>query len=316
MMSRFVYIAILGIGGFLSSIYPVIATPWDDLSSEQLEQQLQTKFTEGNYSSKGADTCLMCHKKDAKVMALFDSVHGSLNSSKSPMAGLQCEACHGPLGQHNRGGKEPMIDFGHDSKLSAESQNSVCLGCHQQGKTQDWHSSMHNLEQVKCVACHQIHSAEDPALNPRKVNTVCSECHRQQQADMHKRSAHPLLDNQMSCINCHNPHGSSSPNALTQATANDTCFQCHADKRGPFLWEHAPVTEDCSICHDAHGSVNEHLLKQKAPQLCQQCHVDDGHASRVVAEPGVDAFGGGRSCLNCHSQIHGSNHPAGSNFSR
>ncbi|WP_252346028.1 hypothetical protein, partial [Shewanella indica] len=28
------------------------------------------------------------------------------------MAGLQCEACHGPMGKHNRGGKEPMISFG------------------------------------------------------------------------------------------------------------------------------------------------------------------------------------------------------------
>ncbi|QSX33851.1 DmsE family decaheme c-type cytochrome [Shewanella avicenniae] len=306
----------MGIGAVFALISPVIATPWDDLSGEQLEQQLQTKFAEGKYSSKGADSCLMCHQKDAKVMALFDSVHGRLDSSKSPMAGLQCEACHGPLGQHNRGGKEPMIDFGPDSKLSAASQNSVCLGCHKQAETQDWHSSIHNLEQVTCVSCHEIHSAKDAVLDKQQVNQVCSECHREQEADMHKRSSHPLHSSQMTCTDCHNPHGSSNRGALKQVTVNDTCYQCHADKRGPLLWEHAPVSEDCTTCHDPHGSVNEHLLTQKAPQLCQQCHVDDGHSSRVVPEQGVDAFGGGRSCLNCHSQIHGSNHPAGSNFSR
>ncbi|TCN80768.1 DmsE family decaheme c-type cytochrome [Shewanella fodinae] len=315
-MSRIVKAAMLGAGVFLSLITSVKATPWDNLSSEQLEQQLQAKFAEGNYSPKGADSCLMCHKKDPKVMALFDSTHGRLDNSKSPMAGLQCEACHGPLGNHNRGGKEPMIDFGPDSKLSAASQNSVCLGCHQQAKTQEWHSSVHNLEGLTCVSCHQIHTANDPVLDHKQVNEVCSKCHRQEKADMHKRSSHPLQWNEMTCIDCHNPHGSANDKALKRATVNDTCYSCHADKRGPFLWEHAPVTEDCTSCHNPHGSVNDNLLKQKAPQLCQQCHVDDGHASRVVSQPGVDAFGGGRSCLNCHSQIHGSNHPAGSNFSR
>ncbi|WP_277869673.1 cytochrome c3 family protein, partial [Shewanella sp. 10N.286.52.C2] len=88
------------------------------------------------------------------------------------------------------------------------------------------------------------------------------------------------------------------------------------EKRGPFLWEHAPVTESCVSCHNPHGSVNDNMLDSRAPQLCQQCHAPDGHASRVVPEPGMDAFGGGKSCLNCHNQIHGSNHPAGSLLQR
>ena len=120
----------------------------------------------------------------------------------------------------------------------------------------------------------------------------------------------------MTCVDCHSAHGSMSENALINPTVNDTCYSCHAEKRGPFLWEHAPVTENCVTCHNPHGSVNESLVKQRAPQLCQQCHANDGHASRVVAESGIDAFGGGKSCLNCHSQIHGSNHPSGSLLQR
>ncbi len=291
------------------------ATPWDDLSSEQLEQQLVQKFTDGKYSPKGADSCLMCHKKNEKVMAIFDGAHG-IASSKSPMAGLQCEACHGPLGQHNKGGKEPMISFGAESKLPAQSQNSVCLGCHQDSKTQDWHSSVHNLEEVACTSCHQLHTEQDPVQQKQRVNEVCTSCHAQEKADMNKRSSHPMKWNDMTCIDCHAPHGGNNASALKRTTVNETCYSCHAEKRGPFLWEHAPVTEDCSTCHNPHGSVNESLVKQRVPQLCQQCHADDGHASRVVMEPGQNAFGGGRSCLNCHSQIHGSNHPSGSHFSR
>ncbi|BDY04572.1 DmsE family decaheme c-type cytochrome [Ferrimonas sp. YFM] len=292
------------------------AAPWQDLSSAQLEELLVKKFEQGQYSKKGADTCLTCHRKSDQVMAIFSSAHGDTFSPGSPMAELQCETCHGPLGKHNRGGKEPMITFGSDSQLSAQSQNSVCLGCHSDSQSHDWHGSTHQMEELSCTSCHSVHQADNHLSTVSDINAQCSSCHAQQSADKHKRSSHPLAWGQMSCISCHNPHGGSSEFALNELSVNDNCYSCHAEKRGPVLWEHAPVTEDCSICHDPHGSVNKALLKQDAPQLCQQCHLDDGHASKVVRQPGADAFGAGRSCLNCHSQIHGSNHPAGSNFSR
>ena len=317
MMSRYI-IAGLIVGILSLSHFPLStqASPWNKLSAQQLEQQLTEKFAQGNYSKKGADTCLMCHKKNDKVMAFFTGAHANPNTSQSPMAGLQCEACHGPLGKHNQGGKEPMIAFGKQSKLSAQSQNSVCLGCHNDTKKLAWHNSSHNLDEIACSNCHQIHTAKDSMLDRMSVNDSCTSCHSQQGADMHKRSSHPLKWAQMTCIDCHNPHGTLNDSALKHTTVNDTCYSCHAEKRGPVLWEHAPVTENCGNCHNPHGSVNEAMLTQRPPQLCQQCHMDDGHASRAVQQGGSDAFGGGKSCLNCHSQIHGSNHPAGSKLQR
>ncbi len=296
--------------------FSIQAVPWGQLTTELLTQKLETKYSEGKYSKKGADTCLMCHKKNNTVMALFEGVHGQEAQANSPMRGLQCEACHGPLGKHNKGGKEPMIAFGKGSKLDAVSRSSVCLGCHNDPQQMAWHSSSHNLDEVACSDCHQIHIAKDPILDPQNVNDTCTSCHPQKKADMNKRSSHPLKWDHMTCIDCHNPHGSMGESALNQVTVNDTCFSCHAEKRGPFLWEHAPATENCVSCHNPHGGVNESLLSSRAPHLCQQCHMDDGHASRVVPQDGHDAFGGGKSCLNCHSQIHGSNHPAGSKLQR
>ena len=73
------------------------ASKWDaKMSPDEVEATLDKKFAEGKYSPKGADSCLMCHRKSEKVMDIFKGVHGSVDSSKSPMAGLQCEACHGP----------------------------------------------------------------------------------------------------------------------------------------------------------------------------------------------------------------------------
>ncbi|MBR9729620.1 DmsE family decaheme c-type cytochrome [Shewanella intestini] len=308
----------VAIGALLiSSLFiTATATPWENLSSEQLEASLVKKFNEGDYSKKGADSCLMCHQKNDTVMALFDGKHGQVTNKKSPMAGLQCEACHGPQGKHNRGGKEPMISFAKDSKLSAPTQNTVCQSCHNDPEQMAWHTSTHNLEEIACSDCHTIHAAKDPALDKLHVNDTCTACHTKEKADMSKRSSHPMQWNQMTCIDCHAPHGSMSESALKQPTVNDTCYSCHSEKRGPFLWEHAPVTENCVSCHNPHGSVNDSMLTQRAPQLCQQCHAPDGHASRVTSEAGMDAFGGAKSCLNCHSQIHGSNHPSGSLLQR
>ena len=110
---------------------------------------------------------------------------------------------------------------------------------------------------------------------------------------------------------------------LVKASVNQTCYGCHAEKRGPLLWEHAPVVEDCTLCHSTHGSVRQALLNKSAPLLCQQCHAPAGHPS--VARNGTSLPGGAAggavfvvagSCTNCHSQVHGSNHPAGAKLLR
>ena len=59
---------------------------------------------------------------------------------------------------------------------------------------------------------------------------------------------------------------------LRENSVNENCYKCHAEKRGPFLWEHNPVRENCLNCHDAHGSTKQALLKVQAPKLCGECH--------------------------------------------
>jgi DmsE family decaheme c-type cytochrome len=127
----------------------------------------------------------------------------------------------------------------------------------------------------------------------------------------------------MGCSDCHSTHGSQSAAMLIRPTLNQTCYTCHAEKRGPVLWEHAPVAEDCSLCHSSHGSTRPALLTKSTPQLCQQCHSVAGHPSvpRTAAGLPGGAGGGsifivGSSCTNCHSQVHGSNHPSGAKLMR
>ena len=127
----------------------------------------------------------------------------------------------------------------------------------------------------------------------------------------------------MTCTNCHNPHGSMAEHMLAQPTLNETCYQCHADKRGPFLWEHPPARENCALCHTPHGSNHPGMLAQRTPLLCQQCHIASFHPSTAYAGPDpkatpprLDIHLVGKACLNCHSEVHGSNHPSGNFFIR
>ena len=118
----------------------------------------------------------------------------------------------------------------------------------------------------------------------------------------------------MDCGSCHNPHGAITRKLIVHPSVNDNCLSCHADKRGPFLWEHAPVSESCLSCHVPHASSKRAMLRLTPPRLCQQCHVASRHPSDP-RDPGSTFVVGG-SCLNCHIQVHGSNHPNGWVFTR
>lgn len=299
----------------LLNFQAVEAKPWDNLNQGQVITVLEDKFENGLYSKKGADTCLVCHKRNSKVMAIFSSPHGSM-SDNSPMIKLQCETCHGPLGKHNRKGKEPMIDFGPDAVVPSKLQDSICLSCHQDEERQRWHASIHKLEDVACTSCHKVHTTEDPILTNDEENQVCTQCHSKQKMQMHQRSSHPLKWNEILCSDCHSPHGSQTDNELKNISVGENCFECHPDKRGPYLWEHEPVINDCSTCHSPHGSTNDNLLKARPPFLCQQCHNSSLHSSSGNVTSSKSLMVSGGSCLNCHAQIHGSNHIQGKALNR
>ncbi|NOZ52336.1 MAG: DmsE family decaheme c-type cytochrome [Gammaproteobacteria bacterium] len=286
-----------------------------------------------SYTEKGADTCIKCHDEDNEVpiLPIFKTKHGRGADRNTPFAALQCESCHGPGAAHAKQARKEgaklsgsIIHFGVDSVTSVEQQNKQCLSCHENAAGAGWFGSQHESNDVACARCHQTHVAEDTVLVKDKQKTVCFTCHKRQRADIYKRSSHPLRFGSMACTACHDAHGSFAPSALIKATVNETCYTCHAEKRGPVLWPHAPVVEDCTLCHQAHGSNHAALLLHRAVFLCKQCHSPQGHPSLAPSQTALPdgtfrAFGKflvGKNCLNCHSAIHGSNHPSGVKFLR
>ena len=279
----------------------------------------------GNPNSVNA--CIGCHDQPA-VTSVLHGVHMTRADARTGVAAQGCQSCHGQSDDHvarvPEGAKRPQpeITFTGANITPLAKRNDVCAGCHNGGSTTHWLGSLHETSDVACTSCHVSHPMRDPVLVKTSQAKVCFDCHANQRAAAVRPSHHPVTEGQMACSDCHNPHGAVTANMLKGATVNDTCLSCHDEKRGPFLWEHPPAQEQCTLCHTPHGSVQASLLRQRPPFLCQNCHESSQHNSQPFS--GASLPGGAlpsrqavlRGCLNCHGQIHGSNHPSGARFSR
>ena len=272
-------------------------------------------------------SCLNCHDTPA-VTGVLHTAHAVKGDARTGFASEGCQSCHGASDAHMAKPAEgasrppPSVVFAGGNASPVELRNATCIGCHQGGLRTHWDGSPHASADIACANCHTSHTVKDPVLAKQTQAPICFACHAEQRAANLRPSHHPVIEGLMSCSDCHNPHGSAGPNLLKAATVNDTCYSCHDEKRGPFLWEHAPVQEQCTICHTPHGSVQASLLKQRVPYLCQDCHDESLHNSQPLS--GASLPGGAapsrqlvlRGCLNCHTQVHGSNHPSGVRFNR
>jgi DmsE family decaheme c-type cytochrome len=257
----------------------------------------------------GSKVCANCH------IVQLENFGVTLMGRLFKQGKLECETCHGPGSAHAKAGGGRgvggIISFRADDTARTPEENSaVCLGCHERGARIYWTGSTHETRRLACTDCHTIMKAvsRKKQLKTAFQPDTCFQCHKDRRAQMFRSAHMPMREGKVVCTDCHNPHGSFTEALLKEDSINDTCYKCHAEKRGPFLFEHEPVRENCLVCHDAHGSVNEYSLKLSRPRLCFECH-STGHFG-----PGVGPFSQytmGRACQNCHTEVHGSNSPAG-----
>lgn len=281
---------------------------------------------------RGDAKCTRCHdgSDGSGLLSIGQTKHGVVADGRTPT----CTSCHGESEKHLKGDPNvkgrPSPDIiykkGAYSVSDGKDRADQCMTCHKGQQRTNWHGGAHDVNGVACNDCHKSHQPIDRVRDKKTQAEVCFACHKEQRADSRKMSSHPIGIGKVVCSDCHNPHGSTGPKMLAKNTINETCWTCHAEKRGPFLFEHRPAVENCANCHTPHGSNISPLLTSRPPFMCQQCH-DGTHASGTPAGPNVAGRQGGltsapsrnlvgRACMNCHSQIHGSNSPAGGYFQR
>lgn len=250
----------------------------------------------------GADTCKTCHED------LYKTFQGTPHFKTTKAGGHGCESCHGPGAEHVAGGGDvdKIVRF---AKLTRAEANTRCLGCHGEKHGQrHFQNSAHASNDVSCLDCHSPHHAAQPEfLLTRRQSDLCFGCHTNTRAEFGKPFHHRVGEGLVECSDCHNVHGTTGLRQVKASPSGDAaCVKCHADKQGPFVYEHVPVkTEGCTSCHTPHGSTNARFLKVSQVNLmCLQCHT---YPVQGPAGPAHNESAKYQACTMCHTAIHGSN---------
>jgi predicted CXXCH cytochrome family protein len=290
----------------------------------------------------GAEACMGCHPLQGDQFS--KTVHNR-PASADVKYGAGCESCHGPGKAHIEaveaaGGDDQKLAVARTRIFSFRAKpadNSArCLNCHITSHDQTlFDRSEHKLHGVACQNCHSAHLLEaadvkdkveatlpqaqfstapriaeenrwlTESLLREKQPQLCYSCHSTIQAQFTLPSHHRVPEGFMKCTDCHNAHGTNNQPMLRK-TAWEGCINCHTEKRGPFVFEHAAVkVEGCAGCHSPHGTVNRQLLLRREGRfLCLQCHVDPQAPNVPHGRLGFTTRG---ECARCHVAVHGSN---------
>ena len=134
------------------------------------------------------------------------------------------------------------------------------------------------------------------------MRDLCAGCHGQMGNDK-AESYHHNLDDELSCLNCHNPHAANG-DALLAAKQVDLCMSCHFQKpefdkpKDQYITHEAQA---CSACHQPHGSENSLLLKSLDVDLCKSCHSGAHQSAHPIGAEAIDRrTGQAMTCLSCH----------------
>jgi DmsE family decaheme c-type cytochrome len=262
----------------------------------------------------GAEACKTCHEDLYNSWEKTPHRKTTLNKAGGPSK-QGCEGCHGPGADHVAGDGDKSKIFVFEN-ASTKDVNAHCMTCHE-GGTQHMNAinSSHTQNDVSCISCHSPHHAQTKEFLLVKAQPeLCYSCHLQQKSQFQMPFRHRVIEGLVQCSDCHNPHGTvGAKQVRASATQDAVCFTCHADKQGPFVFEHEPVKiEGCSSCHIPHGGANPHMLRvSNVNLLCLQCHTNVTANAKAGSAPGTPSFHSQqtffKSCTLCHSQVHGSN---------
>lgn len=287
------------------------------------------------------EVCATCHAMQAEQFA--KTIHATAEPANAKY-GTGCESCHGPGNAHanamaeattpqqTAAGKKLIFNF----NVKPAENAAHCLSCHSSSADQRlFGRSEHKMMGVSCEQCHAAHLTV-PAPASKRVEAraaqptffqvptlpeetrwlsesllkktqpdLCFSCHKSIQAQFSLPTHHRVPEGQVKCTDCHEAHGTMNRPLLKKVNF-EVCVGCHAEKRGPYVYEHAAVKiEGCTACHSPHGSIERNmLLRREGRFLCLQCHVNP-QAENVPHSRLTYATRG--ECVRCHPTIHGSN---------
>ena len=332
---------------FLAAAMLASVAVYPSLKPPAAAQSAQTTARQAPQQKIIGKDCQQCHRQIVQTFPL--DPHGKSAKFLPDSRNTKCEVCHQNSDKHTETSTRTKMGQSADSPANptARETNESCLVCHGGDRSHfQWTGGPHDRKDMSCLSCHSIHHAKmlqtiatdfssktetevAELINTRlpqhllvrpSIEETCLTCHVEERKALFQRSTHifrtEVRNIKVGCTSCHNPHGGEGDKMLVDYTVNNVCYTCHAEKRGPFLWEHPPVRENCMNCHAPHGSNNTKLLTARVQLLCQECHIHMLPRHSTTAGQALDIWSINRGCANCHGQVHGSNHPGGRTFTR
>lgn len=183
----------------------------------------------GNFHNSGLEqSCVSCHEglpsgNEGKEMKADCSVcHKSIvkgGSNHGPAESNDCAACHEWSPEKN-------------SVIVSDGVPNLCYRCHDEKQKEVEDSSTPHPIASECTTCHFPHSSKENFFLKQNTYRLCMTCHEGYGKD-HPVSKHPIRfakmdDKEISCVSCHNPHGSDNKSLLKiEGGRFSVCLQCH-----------------------------------------------------------------------------------------
>jgi len=223
----------------------------------------------------GSGECEQCHADIYREFATAD--HARLIAAGTNALNAGCESCHGPCSIHSDSGGETLPPY------------SFTPGRAQTGS-------------------YGARLAVEPA---RAGETVCYQCHADVRGQFSLPTHHPVPEGTLTCTACHSPHKGSIyvGGGTAILSENESCLRCHPEQRGPYVFEHEALREGCTVCHAAHGSINDKLLTVRDANLCLKCHFQQQSGGALLiggADHTTRIQQGTCWTAGCHEAVHGS----------
>ncbi|MCP2520129.1 hypothetical protein NLC26_03285 [Candidatus Aminicenantes bacterium AC-708-M15] len=175
-------------------------------------------FRSDNYQGEGKKYFF---HKDEKIQNFCSQCHAS-----DKMQDNICLSCHLEK-KEEKSYKHEAFDPSDCSGCHEEETQEIvvsCFDCHEE-KSGHLHSPYAINE---CFLCHDPHGTFQKALLISDVRSLCTQCHLSEdyREFVHPVHRHPMESRNISCITCHNPHG--SPYSFYFQYAPEViCTKCH-----------------------------------------------------------------------------------------
>ncbi len=257
--------------------------------------------------------CLQCHTVG------YGLPTGFVSQEETPhLAGVQCESCHGPGGQHVAN----IFDASLRPKVTIATE--ACGGCHnapEHPAYDEWLDSPHS-ELTEGMA--------DRFLNGGEARMdACGACHsgavrgamlkhwEQSQVNPNATLTYPHVNDAayfaVECVVCHTAHQATGEAQLRNPTFSLEDFSYSTSRSTSFAEQYDPNIQGCAQCHNMRGGAWTDTSRpvHHSPQyniLIGLGGVDPRNEQMLAAHSLI-----GDQCAHCHTHVEKVDHPTEEN---